>query len=286
MMMATTMSIASSIAFSNDIELPRYRGSNTDNRVSCPKERETLVQYNSISSSTSANTMDESTTSVPATEISTIPPRPITKILTFHRSIFHTDITIHNKSAKNAAEIPIYHAATSEWNFSRPDVVLHAGSDSTGSVLGVAYFRWSRNARMGMGDPVMNESGVVWEELRNTSAYYTHGKYEFEYEEPSSINGVRRRQFMWQRTHAAEDGVEGWSGWLSWRNYKLVDMQSMDMIGVFLANDLSSLTKKGELRMFSHVSKELEMVIVLSMACISEKATRRGRYQRNGNGGP
>jgi hypothetical protein len=42
------------------------------------------------------------------------PLRPTAKILTFHRSIFHTDITILNKSANNVTEILIYHAATSE----------------------------------------------------------------------------------------------------------------------------------------------------------------------------
>lgn len=89
----------------------------------------------------------------------------------------------------------------------------------------------------------------------------------------------------WVRTHDAADGVDGWGGWMSLRNYRLVDLHGGAVVAVFLADNLRSLTKKGELRFFESVAKEVEVAVVLSMCVISEKATRRGRLQKSGGCG-
>ena len=79
---------------------------------------------------------------------------------------------------------------------------------------------------------------------------------------------------MWHRTSDAADGVQGIAGKLSLRNYRLTDEATGEVIAVFLANNLGSIKKKGELRIFQHLSSQLEMVVVLSCACISEKLKR------------
>ena len=53
----------------------------------------------------------------------------------------------------------------------------------------------------------------------------------------------------------------------------------------FLADNLRSLTKKGELRLFKSLGKEVEIGVVLAFGIVSEKATRRERKYRHGHGG-
>ena len=73
---------------------------------------------------------------------------------------------------------------------------------------------------------------------------------------------------------------------MSCRNYRLIDMEAHETVGVFLADNLRSLTKKGELRLFKSLGKEVEVGVVLVFGTVSEKATRRERkYRYRGGGG-
>lgn len=72
---------------------------------------------------------------------------------------------------------------------------------------------------------------------------------------------------------------------MSCRNYRLIDMEAHETMAVFLADNLRSLTKKGELRLFKSLGKEVEIGVVLAFGIVSEKATRRERKYRHGHGG-
>ena len=136
---------------------------------------------------------------------------------------------------------------------------------------------------MGFGSNCLDETAAdtQWEDLKNTSNWLAH--YQYEFAVPSSSTHGCTRRFRWLRTHKQDDGVEGWAGYLSLRNFRLIDLETDQDIGVFLADNLRSLTKKGELRLFEPLTKEVELAVVLSMCTMSEKSTRRGRVQKNPN---
>ena len=95
--------------------------------------------------------------------------------------------------------------------------------------------------------------------------------------------------------------MRGWAGWLSLRNYRVVDrdwylrnpeVEGVERaegegkdVGVFLSDDLRSLTRVGELRLYEEVEEEVLRGIVLALAVVSEEATRRGRRKGLGLGG-
>ena len=135
---------------------------------------------------------------------------------------------------------------------------------------------------MGFGSRCLDDGAAdtEWEDMKNTSNWLAHYQYDFTI--PSASSSGERGRFRWLRTHKQDDGVKGWGGYLSLRNYKLLDLERDEVIGVFLADNLRSLTKKGELRLFVPLSKEAEVTVVLSMCSISQKATRRGRIEKNG----
>jgi hypothetical protein len=318
------------------VELPRYRG-----HKSKPDDADQPVERYQSFDSTFVNEIPDTPNPTDfkdcpdLTTTQSLLDKPIIRKLIFRRHWFHTDMTIYtahdtsttNKSSpeieasttsssglttntstpdprKEAEETPIYHLATYEFNLSKPDIIMYAGSrPDPASILAVAHFRWSRNARMGFGadalDPDTNPNGVVWEELKNTSNYLLHSTYTFSVptslpsasttstfpSPPSSSTPSTRRNFRLQRTSSPSAGVTGWTGWLSYRNYLLIDMDAHETVGVFLADNWRSLTKKGELRLFKALGKEVEVGVVLALGCVSEKATRRERHGKGGDGG-
>ena len=296
------------------MELPRYRGrkSNASDKASKNTSEEEVTRYESFDSSF-ANEIDDNKlgTSTTLTTTASLLEKPVVRRLVFRRHWFHSDMTvysahpspipppssgsspeIHAASASSSspkplqaadAETPAYHLATYEFNFYKPDIIMYAGGKpDPAHVLAVSNFRWSRNARMGFGGNCLDDKApdTTWEELRNTSSYLLHHTYDFSLSTPQGA-----RHFRLQRTHAEADGVQGWAGWLSGRNYNLVDMEAHETVGVFLADNLRSLTKKGELRLFRSLGKEVEIGVVLALGSVSEKATRRERHSKHGGGG-
>lgn len=218
-------------------------------------------------------------------------PRPAkqqqpVKTFVFRRKALRSNMEIFN--VENQIETPSYFAFVREWKPNTPDVTLHAGTDVTGEILGVAHFRYSRHIMLGLGDPSSDASGVVWEKMQRQT-FFLKNKWTFEFSDPEgngcnmdlvmpapspSINAPPiRRHFIWQRTNDAALGVKG-VGKISIRNVQLVDQDSGDVVAVFLADNLTSLKKKGELRIFQKLSTDLERIIILGCASIAEKMHR------------
>lgn len=196
------------------------------------------------------------------------------KTFAFRRKALRTDMQIVDVGSQ--FETPTYFAEVREWKFNTPDVTLHAGTDSTGEIIGVAHFRHSLHIMLGLGNPLNDVSGVVWEKM-NRETFFKN-KWTFEFTDSSSCNrdvpnAPIRRHFIWQRTNKATDGVKGIAK-MSIRNVRLVDQDSGEVVAVFLADNLTSLKKKGELRIFQKFSTDLERIIILGCASISEKMTR------------
>lgn len=198
------------------------------------------------------------------------------KTFAFRRKALRTNMQIVDVGTQ--VETPAYFAVVREWKFNTPDVTLHAGTDSTGEIIGVAHFRFSRHIMLGLGNPINDASGVVWEQMQRQTFF--KNKWTFEFTDSNgcnrdtpSLGAPVRRHFMWQRTSQATDGVKG-VGKMSIRNVRLVDQDSGEVVAVFLADNLTSLKKKGELRIFQKFSPDLEKIIILGCASISEKMTR------------
>ena len=193
---------------------------------------------------------------------------------------------------------PIYLASVSEYTSNKPDVTLHdicglEKEDTNAPVIAVAHFRWSRDIKLGLGDPLNNPNGMIWEEMRNSSKFYTHTKYQFEFASagsnlstfpvPSSyattpfITTSTRRTYCWQRTNSTLDGVSAWAK-ASLGNYKLIDLARSETIAVFLSNGAKSWKKAGKLRIKDDVDKKLEIIIVLGAASLAEKLRRRTKW--------
>lgn len=199
------------------------------------------------------------------------------KTLAFRRKPMRTDMAIWNVGLP--VETQEYFAACSEWKSNAADVTLYSGADATGPILGVAHFRYSRHVKFGIGDPKNNPNTVVWEEMRNVSKWLTKSKFEFQIDESGDgdVNAPpfsQRRHFKWERTVGAADGVKGMAGKLSLRSYRLTDQETAQVMAVFLANNLNTIRKKGELRIFQRLSSSIETAVILTCASLSEKLAR------------
>ena len=291
------------------IELPRYRGrKNIIEQESKPTAAVQDERYDSFDS-TFRNEIDDHDNKVPtATELTTtqsLLEKPVVRRLVFRRHWFHSDMTVYsiqpaqppspslpqtpeiptpNASETTESETPIYHLATYEFNLLQPDIIMYTGAlPSPSQVLALAHFRWTRNAKLAFGPSVLDPTSPTtsWELLRNTSSYLRHHTYDFFMRTSQGV----QRHFRLTRTRAEDDGVSGWSGWLSGRNYRIVDVEAHETVGVFLADNLRSLTRKGEVRFFRKLEGEVEVGVVLAVGVVSEKATRRERHSKHGGGG-
>lgn len=204
-----------------------------------------------------------------------------TSILSQNWSIEET--TCHSRTAA-------YFAVVCPANLMRPDVVLHAGSDRTGKVLGASRFRFSRHITLGFGDPERDANSVVWEQMRNTSYWFWNMKFQFQFDtrsggieefspELQGSHNRRRRRFLWEQTSDCKDGVEGLMRKFALRNFRLVDLETDTAIAVFLASSWS-MVELGELRIHERVDEDLEIAIILTCASMNRMLDKRLRWTR------
>jgi hypothetical protein len=199
---------------------------------------------------------------------------PYLKEYGFYYTKRHTNLQVCSGGQKNV----VYLSEISEFS-SVPDVQLHQGIDKQGPVVATARFRWSRDLKLGLGNPEVSEKDVIWENMENISRGIGHSKYRFE----MTINN-ERRSFLWQRTRAAADGVEGVGKIINW-NYKLVDERAGETQAVYLENFLRAWKKKGKLQLKADLGMEWELMVLLGCLGLCEKASRRARHRARAGGG-
>lgn len=205
-----------------------------------------------------------------ARQLSIADRKPL-KMFDFRKRLFRSDMSIWR--IEDGIETQEYFASCTDWRWNVPDVTLYSGTDTTGPVLGVARFRWSRHITFGIGDPKGDPSAVMWEKMQNPS-FWNRSNYEFEWSD-FDVNAPqvsRRRRFKWHRTGDASDGVEGVVQKLAMRSYKLTDDDSGEVVALFLA--CSTGGSRGKLRIFQQLNPHLETVILLTCASIQEYAHR------------
>ena len=189
----------------------------------------------------------------------------------FYRTTFNIKVCDEQKNV-------IYYCDFSEFS-SAPDVALHQGVDKHAPLVAVARFRWSRDLKLGVGNPNTGEHDMIWENMKNISRGIGHSKYCFE----MNIHN-ERRSFMWQRTRDPADGVEGAGKMINW-NYRLVDAGTGEVLAVYLENFLKSWKKKGKLQLKADLGKDWELMVLLGSLGLCEKASRRQRKRLATSGG-
>ncbi|KAK5092150.1 hypothetical protein LTR70_005755 [Exophiala xenobiotica] len=203
----------------------------------------------------------------------------MTKSLDLYHTKSHINIRIHDLSGNC-----IYYVDNSTFKPGKPDVTLFAGSEKGGQVLGVC--RWStmfsKGLTVGIGDPSVNEKGMIWEEVR--SEHVMHPEYRWSVTLPSGT----RYAFAWLRIHGADVRSESAdANGLSNKNFKLVDCSdpNKEALAVFANNRWKSWKKLGKF-MIKVDGRERgwgdqwEVMVLLSVLGLVEMSRRRGRNRR------
>ncbi|EXJ69693.1 uncharacterized protein A1O5_06764 [Cladophialophora psammophila CBS 110553] len=201
------------------------------------------------------------------------------KTLAFHRKPFRSDILIWNVNP--SSETLEYLASCPGRKRNTPAVTLYSGTDDTSPVLGAAHFRCSHQTIFGIGDPKTDPNGVMWEQMQSSSRWLGRSKFKFEFTDCGKSNAVDsrsslpcRRHLCWQRTVDPADGVDNVTAKVSVRKYRLMDQVDGQVLAVFVASDLNSVRKGGELRVLQWLSLGLETAVILTCASISERLRR------------
>ncbi len=184
------------------------------------------------------------------------------------------ELIINNASPLNlrvlgpGSEEGLFFVANTMFTFNGPHVVLHAGPDKLGPVLGVIYLPQSGENTVGLGDPKSNLNSVVWERLVRTSTW-THSTYQFEF-----IFGEEgRKSFIWKRVcsnpfddqpnlELFEDGNPG------------ITLAKYESIGVF------KWKKRGRMLIMDGYGDAWELIVLLTGLALVQLSRRRARQRR------
>ena len=199
--------------------------------------------------------------------------------------VYHTKLHINLSIHDDASNAPLYFVNNSFWTRNTADVTLHAGSDRTGPILGVAkYTPFSSDMKVGLGDPnAADISGlyVTWEDVTKESKI-KHSSYKWSMTLPGTYE---RRSFTWKRTHHFGLENEGRTAKWAVTNFKLIDDQTREIVANFANNGIKQWKKMGKFVVRAEYGQEWELMVLLTVLAIIEKARRRERARRSGKGG-
>lgn len=178
---------------------------------------------------------------------------------------------------------PLYYVNNSHFKPETPDVALHAGSEKTGKVLGVAKFgtMFSKYISIGLGDPNLDGGrDMTWLMMERTSTPLIQSEFKFSMK--IDLDDPHARTFVWKRSSAA---VVGDDAAYSMQNFKLLDGENGEIVATFANNGLKSWKKKGKFRFVKGLyGPEWEKVALLTGLSLVERVRRRQRAQRAGSG--
>ncbi|CAL5867730.1 uncharacterized protein PFLUO_LOCUS1949 [Penicillium psychrofluorescens] len=216
----------------------------------------------------------DSADSVPPTQDEQGPARiyPISKS-SFRR---HYEI----KSPDNRT---LFYADVSSLTRNKPDITLHAGSDTSAPIVAVSQFlKLSHNYKLGLGNPD-DPGNMQWEDMRRESIRGNKHRIEMNIRDSSSPDTpTQRRSFLWKRTRhvMVEDSTRRWG---SVRNYKLVDERSDQVVAVFTSE--RTYSKCGKIQIKVEYGDDFDRIVFISCLSLYEKAKRRARAASAGGGG-
>lgn len=153
---------------------------------------------------------------------------------------FTTDLNLQDTSSGQV----LYFAEIREWK-KKPDLILRQDGPN-GSVIGTCSYRYKSNIEMSLNGDTDEQSNQVV--VMESSSRFTSiaNQYSFSMPSQSAVSGLRNIQIV--RTNKKEDGVTGWKSKLAWYNYKIMDLDSNQPIGLWLEQTGLSFNR-GKLRL-------------------------------------
>ena len=151
------------------------------------------------------------------------------------------------------------------WSMSKPNVVLHAGSDKAAPVVACGRLRSLHHPVIALGDPAgPRPDAVEWEKLKTHCTW--RGRYTFE----ARVGGARRA-FAWEPVR----GTDSWRQTLGCE-FRLVDAATDATVATLSAKYGWELVNKGMLRFEAPVPPELETWTLISCCmCLVVAAMRQ-----------
>jgi hypothetical protein len=159
-----------------------------------------------------------------------------------------------------------YHVEVSEWIPSYPDVILRRRS-KTGTVVGSAEFRMSRDVKMKLGGQgKKGGSDGILAVLKNDSRWLNHNRYSMEIPLGSGPHGsvpsspvastsstppALTRKILFERTQSSKDGITDLVQKIYFDNWKIQDDQTGETLGLWLEGAVLNPQEKGNLRIFA-----------------------------------
>jgi hypothetical protein len=199
-------------------------------------------------------------------EASVPPPTPSTaRTFQVLKKSFHRQYELLGDHAKFYADISVFTPK-------KPDLTLHAGTDTNGPIVAVSSFlKFSGQYKIGLGDPAGND--IRWEDMKRGSLRALAYRWEME------LNG-ERRAFVWKHTRTV--GVDNKApSRMSGRNWKLVDASNNEVLAVFTRD--RSLSKCGDLQITVDYGHDFDSLVLITYLSLYEKARRRN--SSHGGGG-
>jgi hypothetical protein len=169
------------------------------------------------------------------------------------------------------SNVAIYFVEHSSWASNKPDLILHAGADQQGPVLGVGHFPCFGAKTIGLGDPRRDVNAMIWEKLSCTTKW-THAEYEFEF--PFG-DEHRRTKFRWRRTKTRVFSDQG--------DMELVKVgREDDILASYVGFGLlDSLKKRAVVTIREGFGEQWELMVWLTGLSLVELSRRRARARRN-----
>ncbi|CAG9939591.1 unnamed protein product [Clonostachys rosea f. rosea IK726] len=164
----------------------------------------------------------------------------------------------------------LHFVSISNFTSNKPDLTLHAGSDTQAPVLAVSHMPMStRHFKIGLSNSSSSPLGddMEWENLEKQSVKGN------EYHMVFPMEDGRRWELAWKRTHGhAVDNKETSS--LSMRDWKLVDLQTGQVVALF-TNERWSIVKTGTVQINGEFGRGFDQLVFITVLSLYEKVRRR-----------
>ncbi|KAF3480707.1 uncharacterized protein GIQ15_06054 [Arthroderma uncinatum] len=190
-------------------------------------------------------------------------------------NVYSTTSFTNYRISQSDDKATLYYVRASTFTPGKPEITFHVG-ERGGPVVGIANFlKFSSQSKIGLGDPA-EPLKMVWEDLKKESK--DHSKYRFE----TTVDDARRG-FLWKRTRSI--GVEGSvPNKFSESNFKLVDEQTGELLGIYSTNGIKSIKKQGKFQLNKNYGPEFDLMFLLTGMTLLERLQRR-KHARGGGGG-
>jgi hypothetical protein len=187
----------------------------------------------------------------------------------------YKELIVNNASPKNLRILSpnsgngLFYLTNSWFTPRKPHLILHAGSDKLGPVVGVARLAHTGPNTIGIGDPEKDINSMVWEKLSRTSKW-TRATYQF----GCMFGEEGRKSFIWQRVRSNPFDDQG--------NLELFEDGKPDVIlATFESVGVFKWKKRGRMLILEGYGDAWELMVLLTGLSLIQLSRRRARERRH-----